>query len=190
MFNCQFFTHDFKQTYFTEYHIFLNEKVFLQLLVFFNCSFESLRDLLAAFDYLLFQQLIIDSYVLVAHQQTVFLVNALHFFALDLIKESCAFSVVVCQSLIFQLVVLDVNNLAAVEDVINTLNNVPDYLLQVLNLHIAIEHQEWVWHCHTDSLDNIVGSISLASCIAMLLTRTDTKLVILRLIAICVRSSA
>ena len=40
------------------------------------------------------------------------------------------------------------------ENVVNSLNDVSDDFLQVLNLNISVEHQKWVWNGHIDPLNS------------------------------------
>lgn len=53
------------------------------------------------------------------------------------------------------------------EDVINTLDNVSYYLLQVLDLDVAIKHQKWVWNRNVDALHG--AALDLACCVTVFL---------------------
>lgn len=63
--------------------------------------------------------------------------------------------------------------------VVDPLYDIPDNLLQILNLHIAIEHQQWVRYRHVYSFHSPICPINFAGCIVVLLAGADAEVVAL-----------
>jgi hypothetical protein len=99
---------------------------------------------------LLLQQFVIDAGVFVPHEKTVFLVDALDFFALNLIEGRGALIIIGCKGFILEFPIFNVDQLAQMEDIVYTLNHVSNYFLQVLDLDVAIQHQEGVWKSYVN----------------------------------------
>ena len=98
------------------------------------------------------------------------------FLALDLVKRRSALVIVGCEGLVFQFLVLDVDQLPQVENVVDSLDHVPHYLLQVLNLNVPVEHQQRIRKGHID-LGRGARPFILGRSIGVFLGRRDAEIV-------------
>lgn len=80
---------------------------------------------------------------------------------LHLVKHVRTVLVIARQRLVLQLAVLQVHDLLQVEDVIHALQNIPDELLLVLDLHRGVGHQQGIRNGHVDPLDLVVVAVGV-----------------------------
>ena len=129
-------------------------------LILIDDAFESYANLLAAFDELTPQKLVVDARVLVAHKHAVFFVDTLNLSIFDLVKDSRAIIVVERCCFVLKFVVLQVDQLPQMEDVVHSLQHVSDELLLVLDLHGSVGlRQRVAGNGHLDALNLTAASV-------------------------------
>lgn len=130
----QLFIHDLLARNLTHDKLLLAEQVFLKLLVFFHDTFEGERYLLAAFHDLLPEHLVFDPGVFESEEDGVLLVDPLNLLALDIVEHARAIDIIIRDSLVLELVVLDVHDLFQMKYVVHSLQHVSHKLLLKLDL--------------------------------------------------------